>query len=120
MITQNRGGGLRGWGLASAFALAASFGVGERALGQTAPAVDQATLLSKHSGQVPSDMEVVGGAASKTDPTNMFYLVHKVSAVTGKDLRTAKQTLDELNLPAVSFTLNSEGVEIIASSRSSK
>ena len=74
------------------------------------PAVDQQALLSKTQGQVPPDMSVVGGSVSRTDPTPSFYLVHKVPAVTGKDLRTAKQTMDEFNQPAVSFTLNSEGV----------
>jgi preprotein translocase subunit SecD len=74
------------------------------------PAPDQQTLLSKYSGQVPPDMEVVAGSASRTDPTTMFYLVRKVAAITGKDLRTARQTLDEFNQPAVSFTLNSDGV----------
>jgi preprotein translocase subunit SecD len=74
------------------------------------PAVDQQNLLSKYQGQVPSDMSVVAGSVSRTDPTPSFYLVHKVPAVTGKDLRTAKQTTDEFNAPAVSFTLNGEGV----------
>jgi preprotein translocase subunit SecD len=36
--------------------------------------------------------------------------VRKVAAVTGQDLRTARTTIDEFNQPAVSFTLNSEGV----------
>ena len=74
------------------------------------PASDQQTLLSKYNGQVPADMEVVGGAVSRTDPTVSYYLVKRVAAVTGRDLRTARQTLDEFNQPAVSFTLNSEGV----------
>jgi preprotein translocase subunit SecD len=74
------------------------------------PAVDQQSLLSKYQGQVPPDMQLEAGTASRTDPTVSYYLVHKVPAVTGKDLRNARQTVDELNLPAVSFTLNSEGV----------
>jgi preprotein translocase subunit SecD len=74
------------------------------------PSPDQQTLLSKYSGQVPADMEVVAGSVSRTDPTTTYYLVRKVAAITGKDLRTAKQTLDEFNQPAVSFTLNGDGV----------
>ena len=38
-----------------------------------------------------------------------YYLVRKVAAVTGRDLRSARQSLDENNQPAVSFTLNNEG-----------
>lgn len=74
------------------------------------PAADQQSLLTKYNGQVPADMNLVGGQASRTDPSASFYLVKKVAAVTGRDLRTARQTLDEFNQPAVSFTLNSEGV----------
>jgi preprotein translocase subunit SecD len=39
----------------------------------------------------------------------VYYLVRKASAVTGRDLRNARPTLDENNQAAVSFTLNSEG-----------
>ena len=39
----------------------------------------------------------------------MFYLVRKVAAVTGQDLRGAKPTIDENNRPAVSFSLTNEG-----------
>lgn len=74
------------------------------------PAVDQATLLAKYQGQVPADMLLVAGTLSRTDPTTSYFLVRKTSAVTGRDLRTARQVPDEFNQPAVSFTLNSEGV----------
>ena len=39
----------------------------------------------------------------------VYYLVRKAAAVTGRDLRSARPSLDENNRPAVSFTLNSEG-----------
>ena len=39
----------------------------------------------------------------------MYYVVRRVSAVTGRDLRNARPTLDENNLPAVSFSLNQDG-----------
>jgi hypothetical protein len=35
--------------------------------------------------------------------------VRKVAAVTGRDLRNAKPSLDETNRPAVSFSLNTDG-----------
>jgi len=40
---------------------------------------------------------------------NEFFLVRKVAAVTGRDLRTARTSLDQYNQPAVGFTLNSQG-----------
>ncbi|HVZ23664.1 MAG TPA: protein translocase subunit SecD [Vicinamibacterales bacterium] len=55
-------------------------------------------------GQVPQGMEIVPGTGGTE-----FYLVRKVAAVTGRDLRNARPTLDENNQPAVSFTLTNEG-----------
>jgi preprotein translocase subunit SecD len=37
--------------------------------------------------------------------------VRRVAAVTGKDLRNARQTVDENNQPAVGFTLNNDGAQ---------
>ena len=49
--------------------------------------------------------------ARRTRPAaaRVYYLVRKAAAVTGRDLRNARPSLDENNRPAVSFTLNSEG-----------
>ena len=75
------------------------------------PASDEQTLLTSHEGKVPEGMEVVPGVSgARGDATRVFYLVKKVAAITGRDLRNAKPTLDEYNTPAVSFTLNNEGV----------
>jgi preprotein translocase subunit SecD len=38
-----------------------------------------------------------------------YYLVETLAAVTGRELRTARPSLDENNQPAVSFTLTAEG-----------
>jgi len=73
-------------------------------------APDEASLLQPYGGTVPENMEVVAGSAGTGDPASGFYLVRKSAAVTGSDLRNARPTLDEFNQPAVSFTLNSEGV----------
>jgi preprotein translocase subunit SecD len=61
------------------------------------------------NGQVPSGDEIVPGAGSPGDASTVYYLVKKVAAVTGRDLRNARPSLDENNQPAVSFTLNNEG-----------
>ena len=72
------------------------------------PAATRESLLV--SGQVPAGMDIIPGAgATPTDPNTSFYLVRKVAAVTGRDLRNARQTVDENNQPAVGFTLNTEG-----------
>ncbi len=75
------------------------------------PASDEQSLLAAHGGKVPPELEVVPGVSgTRGDTTRVFYLVRKVAAITGSDLRNAKPTIDELNLPAVGFTLNNEGV----------
>jgi preprotein translocase subunit SecD len=58
-------------------------------------------------------MQVLPGAAERTDGSTsadtVYYLVRRVAAVTGRDLRAARPTLDENNQPAISFSLNREG-----------
>jgi preprotein translocase subunit SecD len=73
------------------------------------PAATREALLV--NGQVPEGMEVVpGSSGSPGDTTNtVYYLVRKAAAVTGKDLRNARPSVDENNQPAVSFTLNADG-----------
>jgi preprotein translocase subunit SecD len=62
------------------------------------------------NGQVPDGMEIVAGTSGTPgDSSTMYYLVRRAAAVTGRDLRSARPSLDQNNLPAVSFTLNSEG-----------
>ena len=63
------------------------------------------------NNQVPQGMDVVPGATGNPgEPAStVYYLVRKAAAVTGRDLRNARPSLDENNQPAVSFTLNSEG-----------
>jgi preprotein translocase subunit SecD len=75
------------------------------------PAPSREALLQSRNGQLPSDMEIVTGAAQggSGDTGTMYFLVRKVAAVTGRDLRSAQPSMDENGRPAVSFTLNSDG-----------
>ena len=75
----------------------------ELKLVESGPAPSREALLQATGGQVPGDAEVL------PDANGQFYLVKKVAAVTGRDLRSAKPSLDENNRPAVSFTLTSDG-----------
>src|SRR4029079_5464412 len=76
---------------------------------EAGPMSSKEALLQSYGGKVPDDMEVVSGAASAGDSATGFYLVRKVAAVTGRDLRNAKPTIDENNRQAVSFSLNNDG-----------
>jgi preprotein translocase subunit SecD len=71
------------------------------------PAADEETLLKDFGGKVPEDMEVVKGDPKRR--AEGFYLVTKVAAVTGKDLRLVRRSVDEWNQPAVAFQLKPEG-----------
>ena len=82
----------------------------ELKLVEDGPAASREALLQARNGVVPGDMEVLtgtSGAVGSTEP--FYYLVRRVAAVSGRDLRNARPSLDEFNQPAVSFTLNREG-----------
>ena len=94
--------------VARAKALIRSTSLLELKLVEEGPAASREALLATRNGVVPPDMEVAtepGGAGAEP----FYYLVRRVAAVTGRDLRNARPSLDEFNQPAVSFTLNREG-----------
>ena len=66
-----------------------------------------------YNNVVPPDMVIVPGSAdagaAAGTPATMYYVVRRTSVVTGRDLRNARPTLDENNLPAVGFSLNQDG-----------
>ena len=80
----------------------------ELKLVEAGPSSSREALLQAHGGKVPDDMEIVTGAATEGGGTS-YYLVRKVAAVTGQDLRNARPSLDENNRPAVAFSLTNEG-----------
>ena len=82
----------------------------ELKLVEAGPAATEELLLQSRNGVIPPDMEVVTGTSEASGtPQSDHYLVRRVAAVTGRDLRNARPSLDEYNQPAVSFTLNREG-----------
>ena len=81
----------------------------ELKLVESGPSPSREALLQPHNGQVPSDMEVVTGASTAGDTGTSYYLVRKVAAVTGQDLRGAQPSIDENGRPAVRFLLTGEG-----------
>src|SRR5438093_173450 len=62
------------------------------------------------NGPGPQGTDILpGGSGAPGDSGTVYYLVKKLAAVTGRDLRNARPSVDENNQPAVSFTLNNEG-----------
>ncbi len=75
------------------------------------PVESKDELLKDYNGVEPPDMEIV-----KSDPAKSrvqgYYLVKKVAAITGKDIRNARVGKDEFNQPVVNFTLSNQGGKI--------
>jgi preprotein translocase subunit SecD len=73
-------------------------------------ASEQAALQDK-GGVLPPDAILMPGHSAPGTPTDeqAWYLVSRVSAVRGKDLRDAQASTDENGQPDVQFTLTGEG-----------
>jgi preprotein translocase subunit SecD len=74
-------------------------------------ASEQAALQDK-GGVLPPDAMLLPGhtaPGATTDSGDAWYLVSRVSAVSGKDLRDAQPSRDQSGQPSVSFTLTGEG-----------
>jgi preprotein translocase subunit SecD len=89
-------------------------GMLELKLVEQGPAASREDVLRSTGGVVPANMEVLTGPGDAATGGPSYYLVRRVAAVTGQDLRSARVQLDENNLPAVGFTLNSAGAASFA------
>src|SRR5579863_4752020 len=72
---------------------------------------EQAALQDK-GGVLPPDAMLLPGHAAPGAPSDTgeaWYLLSRVSAVSGKDLRDAQPSRDQNGQPSVSFTLTGEG-----------
>ncbi len=75
----------------------------ELKLVEQGPFPTEESALQAYNNVVPPELEVLPGQASE------YYIVRRVPVVTGRDLRNARPSLDQFNLPAVSFSLNQDG-----------
>ena len=76
------------------------------------PFPDEGAARQAYAGNVPPDIQILPGTiegAPGQPASTGYYAVRRLGAVTGRDLRNARPTLDENNRPAVSFSLNNEG-----------
>ncbi len=77
------------------------------------PAASRQELLDQYDGTLPVGSEILETAAEEGEAPS-YYLVEATPAITGRDLKTARLGQDQLQLPAVSFTLNAEGARKFA------
>jgi preprotein translocase subunit SecD len=58
---------------------------------------------------VPGSQDVAGTGGGT--PSTVYYVVRRVPPITGRDLRNARTSLDQNNLPSVGFTLSQDGAQ---------
>ncbi|MFY9561744.1 MAG: protein translocase subunit SecD [Terriglobales bacterium] len=76
------------------------------------PYSSQQQALQEHGGVLPPDAVLLPGrsiGATRDEGGEVWYLISRASAVTGRDLRDAQASRDENGQPAVKFTLSGEG-----------
>ncbi|HJU44343.1 MAG TPA: hypothetical protein VJ691_16070, partial [Vicinamibacterales bacterium] len=81
----------------------------ELKLVEQGPFQDEAAARQAFANNVPPDIQIIPGTIEgfQGQPSSVgYYAVRRVPAVTGRDLRNARPSLDENNRPAVSFSLN--------------
>jgi preprotein translocase subunit SecD len=81
----------------------------ELKLVEQGPFADEAQARQAYGNNVPPDLQIMPGNSEGTAGGTVYYVVRRVAAVTGRDLRNARQGVDQNNRPAVNFSLNSEG-----------
>jgi preprotein translocase subunit SecD len=68
--------------------------------------------LAAHNGILPPDSVLMKGksmGSDSADSRDVYYLISRVSAVSGRDLRSAEAGHEESGRPDVSFTLTRDG-----------
>jgi SecD/SecF fusion protein len=76
------------------------------------PFANRDAALLAYNNVLPSQLEILPARVEPRDPGSpLFYIVQRVPALTGTDLRSARQAVDEFNRPAVGFTLTADAAE---------
>ena len=70
---------------------------------------DQQEALAKHGGVLPLGTRLAKMPARSGEPGESWYLVNRTPVITGRDLRNARASRDEMNKWETSFTLGQDG-----------
>lgn len=78
---------------------------------QDGPYSTREAALASHGGVLPPDSELVPGRRESAESTagEAWYVVNRIAAVTGRDLRDAQPRPDENGRPSVNFSLTRDG-----------
>ena len=83
-----------------------------QALDNGKPYSSEQEALAAHNGVLPSDAVLIKGrnvAGTGAGSPDVYYMINRVSAVSGRDLRSAEAGHEENGRPDVSFTLTRDG-----------
>jgi preprotein translocase subunit SecD len=80
----------------------------ELKLVQDGPYSSREAALSAHGGVLPPDTELLPGTENGNE---IWYVLNRIAAVTGRDLSGAEPSHDQAGRPSVNFTLNRDGAE---------
>jgi preprotein translocase subunit SecD len=67
--------------------------------------------LQQYGGVLPTNLEILESQKVESGGSKVYYIVNKVAAVTGRELKNAFVSRDETGRPAVSFNLNATGAQ---------
>ncbi len=75
------------------------------------PFAGRDAALLAYGNALPSTLEILPGRPDRESGNAPLYVVQRAPVLTGNDLRSARQSLDEFNRPAVGFTLKRDAAQ---------
>jgi protein-export membrane protein SecD/preprotein translocase SecF subunit len=76
------------------------------------PFTSRDAALIAYRNSLPSSLEILPGPVNRPETDGpLYYVVERAPVLTGSDLRSARQSLDEFSRPAVGFTLHADAAQ---------
>ncbi|HEX7253448.1 MAG TPA: protein translocase subunit SecD [Thermoanaerobaculia bacterium] len=83
----------------------------DRKDGQEMGPADKASLLARYNNQLPADLELVEGKTVAGERQSGWYIVQKAAVITGRDLKNARPSRQQMGGNTVTFFLTPSGAE---------
>ncbi|HEY6928248.1 MAG TPA: protein translocase subunit SecD [Thermoanaerobaculia bacterium] len=72
---------------------------------------DKTSLLARYNNQLPADLELVEGKTVAGERQSGWYVVQKAAVITGRDLKNARPSRQQMGGNTVTFFLTPSGAE---------
>ena len=73
------------------------------------PTEEKEALIQAYNGNIPQNLEILLGKERGEGGKRVWWTVEKKSAISGRDLKSAKRGVDRYGKPNVQFSLNASG-----------